>query len=136
MAAYGEITLPWADGDYAFRLGFRQIGEFEEKFDGSFLAYCQRLAGGDAKFNEIREIIRLGLIGGGMEPAKALSLVKGYVEERPPSESLAIAILIARSGAFGSASYHEKKKTKQKRSRKNTSASTSEISSELPAPLE
>lgn len=109
MAAYGEMTLPWADGDYTFRLGFKEISQFEEKFEGSFLGYCTRMANGDAKFNEIREIVRLGLIGGGLEPPKALSLVRDYVEERPPSESLPIAILIARAGAFGSTEYHEKK---------------------------
>lgn len=108
MAAYGEVSLPWADGDYTFRLGFKQISSFEEKFNTSFLAYCSRLASGDAKFSELRETIRLGLIGGGQDPGKALSLVKEYVEERPPSESLALAIIIAQSGAFGSGDSEKK----------------------------
>ena len=38
---------------------------------------------GDAWPHEVREVIRLGLIGGGMKTDRALVLVKRHVEGRP-----------------------------------------------------
>ena len=40
---------------------------------------------------DISETIRLGLVGGGLEPVKATKLVRRYVEDRPPLESLMVA---------------------------------------------
>jgi hypothetical protein len=50
---------------------------------------------------DISHVIRLGLIGAGMEPAKALTLVRAYVEERPPVENLPIAQAIIMAACMG-----------------------------------
>ena len=56
-----------------------------------------RVDGGQWFIDDLRETIRIGLIGGGLEPVKALALVKRYVDDRPFAESIthARAILLA-----------------------------------------
>ena len=54
----------------------------------------RRAAAGDWFVDEPREIIRLGLIGGGTTPADALRLIRIYYDERPFLENLALAVEI------------------------------------------
>ncbi len=62
----------------------------EECKAGPFEVYS-RLLTGRWKLAEISNTIRLGLIGGGMSPADALTFITSYVENRPPMESLGLA---------------------------------------------
>ncbi len=52
------------------------------------------------RVHEVRDIIRLGLIGGGTAPADALRLVRSYVEQRPILESVPLALRIVESGLY------------------------------------
>jgi hypothetical protein len=91
MSRDGSITLPFADGDKTFRLAWGQLVKLQEATDaGPFVVYRRLMAGG-WKMEDISHTIRLGLIGGGMTPEKALTFVRDYVESRPPMESLALA---------------------------------------------
>jgi hypothetical protein len=87
--------LPWADGDYSFRLAWGELVQLQEACDAGPLVILSRLGGGSWKVQEIAAVIRLGLIGGGTAPADALRLTRDYVEARPPMEntSLAYAVL-------------------------------------------
>lgn len=125
MSAYGEITEEFGDGEHTFRLGYKEISQFEEKFDLAFMAFINRIAEGNAKIVEVREIIRLGLIGGGMEAPKTIPLLKAFVEEAPLADYMAVALKIAQSGAFGSEAYRTKKaeaKSKKNSQRGSTSS--------------
>jgi hypothetical protein len=51
--------------------------------------------------NDVREVIRLALIGGGMKPTPAFMLVKRYCDDRPLGESLAIAHAVLLSAVVG-----------------------------------
>ena len=55
----------------------------------------------DAWPNDVREILRLGLIGGGMKPFEALAMVKRYVEERPLLESMLVAAAVMQAALAG-----------------------------------
>ena len=92
-----KIDLTWADGEYTFRLPIAQLEELQEKCGAGPPAIFQRLCASSWMVRDVRETIRLGLIGGGMAPAKALSLVQRYVDERPLGENAptAQAILLA-----------------------------------------
>ncbi|OLP44648.1 gene transfer agent family protein [Rhizobium oryziradicis] len=87
MAGHGSITLDWADGEYTFRLPLKQLEELEQRFDRSIFVITDRMATRTATSSEIREVLRLGLIGGGAKPADALPLVRKYVDERPLDEN-------------------------------------------------
>lgn len=99
MSRHGAIELPWADGDYSFRLGLDQIEELEAKRDLSIFEIARRLSPERraARLADISQVIRVGLIGGGTKPVEALALVRRHVDERPLDESrdLAYAIVLA-----------------------------------------
>ena len=80
---FAEITLTWADGDYPFRLGLSELEELERNLDLSIYAVAYGLRDMTAKTIVIREVLRNGLIGGGMPPADALAKVRRYVDELP-----------------------------------------------------
>lgn len=78
MSGDGSITLPYGDGMHVFRLRIGELRELEEKRnDGPYNIY-QRLAVFGFRVDDIRETLRLGLIGGGMSPHLALGMVSKY----------------------------------------------------------
>jgi hypothetical protein len=83
-----SITLTWADGDYIFRLKLGQLRELQEKCDAGPAEIYRRCVTHTWRIDDIRETIRLGLIGGGTTPEAALKLVKTYVDDRPLMESV------------------------------------------------
>lgn len=91
MTRDASITLPFADGDYTFRLAWGELTKLQEACDaGPFLIWSD-LLNGQWRVEQITNVIRLGLIGGGRQPEEALKLVRGYVEDRPPLQTLALA---------------------------------------------
>ncbi len=104
------LTADWADGTHIFVLRIGELEKLQEKTGAGPEELMGRLMvlpardGGIAasirhgllqpKATDLREIIRLGLIGGGMDPIKALALIKEYVDERPRAESYGIAFSI------------------------------------------
>lgn len=112
MSRSGEITLDFGDNTYPFRLGYGELEQLQESLDvgpwylmglfaslGSFVLNPEAVRGLGVKMP--REIIRLGLIGGGMKPVEALRLVRTYVEQRPPDESVGIAYKVLEAALRG-----------------------------------
>lgn len=98
MTANGRVTLSWADGEHDFNLA--KIGlvlELEDKCGCGVMEVFSRLREGRWRFNDIRETVRLGLIGGGKTPPQALLLTQRYVDVRPWQENVltAQAVLMA-----------------------------------------
>jgi hypothetical protein len=101
-----SITLTWADGDYLFRLGYGEMMQLQEACDAGPVWILGRLQMPSAdnrgwRVQDVAQVLRLGLIGGGMEPIKALRLVREYVEQRPSMESLLQAQAILSAGLVG-----------------------------------
>lgn len=104
MARDGSVgigPLLWADGEYMFKLGWGELALLQEATDCGPLFLLDRLGGKNWRVGDISATIRLGLIGGGTEPAKALKLVKDYVESRPPLENASIAYVVLAAGVQG-----------------------------------
>ncbi len=102
MSRDASVGLDWADGHYTFRLSWGQLIELQEKLDAGPSYILDKLWKNEWKVQYISEIIRLGLIGGGETPTKALSLTKNYVQDRPPLENLSLSqaiLAIALTGA-------------------------------------
>jgi len=98
MAANGEIELTWADGQHKFNIAkLKCVLELEDKCGVGIAEVFERIRNGKWRFNDIRETLRLGLIGAGMIPDRALMLVQRYVDDRPWSENVlpAQAVIIA-----------------------------------------
>ena len=91
MGRDAKIDLDWADSHYDFRLAWGQLIELQEQCDAGPFVILQRLSTGQWKLHDISHTIRLALIGGGVEPAKAMKLTRDYVESRPPLENVMLA---------------------------------------------
>lgn len=91
MSRDASVTLPWANGKYTFRLAWSELIKLQEETDSGPGLVLHRLTSLDCRVQDISHTIRLGLIGGGMEPTKALQMVTDYVESRPPLENRALA---------------------------------------------
>lgn len=76
------VELVWGDGPQRFRLPIGQLRELQDKCDAGPARILGRLGGVDWKIDDIRETLRLGLIGGGMVPSAAYTLVKRYIDDR------------------------------------------------------
>lgn len=89
MSSDGSVSLAWADGDYRFRLPIGQLRELQDKCGAGPQEIYSRLMDGTWRVDDLRETIRLGLIGGGVDPVRALALVRNYVDppERPSSRT-------------------------------------------------
>lgn len=101
MSRDASITLTWADGDFKFRLGWGELEELQEKTDAGPQVVLQRLHAGTWRVQDISNTIRLALIGGGLSPEEAVKKVRFYVEQRPPAESVPIALVVLSAGLIG-----------------------------------
>lgn len=101
MSRNAHIAIDWADGTYQFRLAYGQLAELQEKTGCGPQFLLRRIVDGSWKVEDLRETIRIGLIGGGLDPLKALNLVRLYVEQRPLLESVAPAQAILGAALFG-----------------------------------
>ena len=76
------------------------------------------------RIEDISHSIRLGLIGGGLEPAKALDLVQSYAEKRPPLENLMLAYAIVAAGVQGAPDEPLKKPRGRAKAKSSTTSRT------------
>ena len=82
-----SIELDWGDGRHKFALPIGQLRELQDKCDAGPNRILQRLSGVDWRIDDIREVMRLGLIGGGTKPTDAHLMCVRYVDNRPFMES-------------------------------------------------
>jgi hypothetical protein len=82
ITVHGAMELDWADGTYAFRLTVAGLLELESKSGAPIAVIVDRVHRGGHNLNDVRETIRLGLIGGGMAPDKALRLVREQIDDK------------------------------------------------------
>lgn len=97
MDGSGKITLEWGDGENAFRLDLKRLRDLQDKTGVGPEALYRRVATGDWRIEDLRETIRLGLVGGGMDEVKAAKLMRSYFDDGPylKHKPMAIAILLA-----------------------------------------
>lgn len=100
MSANGLRTIIWAGGEDDFCLA--KVGlilDLESRCGAGIAAIFNRLENGTWWLSDVRETIRLGLIGGGMLPEPAMARVKNHVDLNEnglaPSVLMASAIIQA-----------------------------------------
>ncbi len=92
----------FGDGEKLFAFPSRDlIIELETKTGHGVGAIFRRFRNSDYSLNEVTEIIRLGLIGGGTAPQEADRLVSVYAIGRPLSEVFAVADGVITTLFFG-----------------------------------
>lgn len=101
MSRLATVDFDWADDNYSFALKIEQLIELQEKCDAGPAFVLARLQQKLWRVEDVRETIRLGLIGAGMEPRKATKLVRTWVDERPLAENVIVAEAIVAAALYG-----------------------------------
>lgn len=78
MSRSAKVTLPFGDGAHDFALLVGQLEELQEKCDAGPEFIHGRIVSGHWKIADIRDTLRLGLVGAGMEAITAAILVDRY----------------------------------------------------------
>lgn len=134
-----EIALPFADGEYLFRLPIKRIVEIEAKA-GPIDVVKHRLMNGGWSIHDVVETLRQGIIGGGkgwvngvameVTSLRANSLIDNYVDGQALAEHHLTARAIIAALYVGYAPAQEVKKkapVKRPRRSRSTGASSSTI---------
>jgi|SRR5215204_1880696 len=102
MTTDGTISLIiWGDDEHRFKLALGQLRELQDKREAGAIEILDRFRERKWRVDDVREVIRLGLIGGGMAPVDAFTLINRYVDNRPIMESLPVAFTILATALLG-----------------------------------
>lgn len=84
MSRDGSLERFFGDGEYRFRLAWKQLEKLQERLDCGPLVILDRLLKGHWMIADVREVIRWGLIGGGMDVNAAAKMILLYATDQPP----------------------------------------------------
>ena len=101
MSRSGAIELAWNGGTHSFRLAIGEWVKLQEKCDCGPPELLARLMEKRWRIDDLREPIRLGLIGGGLAPVEANRLVADWVDARPFAENVPLARAIVLASLVG-----------------------------------
>lgn len=76
----GTVVIDWADGKYPVRLGIGELQELERKTNTGTLELYRRVSAEKWRINDLREILRNGLIGGGMPLLEVNGMIARYFD--------------------------------------------------------
>lgn len=99
--AYGSIEIEWPDETRKYHLRWGELRELQDKTGRGPWEIFERFATRRFFVDEVREVVRLGLVGGGCAPGTAIQMVRRYVEERPIAESVPMAQAILGAAIMG-----------------------------------
>ncbi len=101
MSRDASTSAVFGDDEHTFRMALGELRELQEKTGVSPFAVLARLVAYMPMVDDAPEIIRLGLVGGGMVPVDAVRLTERYARQRPPAESIPLATAILKAGLLG-----------------------------------
>jgi Phage tail tube protein, GTA-gp10 len=121
MSGDGSTTVFWGDGETRFRISIGGFAELQEKINGRRAAaglpgvgpstLANAIRANDAWPDDVRDILRIGLVGAGMKPHEAHRKLVLYFDRRPPVESYLAAFAVLVGAFVGIADDDLKKKT-------------------------
>lgn len=92
----------FGDVEHAFRLDPAMILELERVVGAGIGGLSRRFFAGDFRFAELTEVLRLALIGGGIDPQEAKALVDAYAGRMSVTALYAVALPVIETVMFGS----------------------------------
>jgi hypothetical protein len=122
-AINGSIRFVWAGDERLFRLRLGELRELQTLCDAGPEEIKDRILLGKWRVDDLREVLRLGLIGGGMDPIKAIALMKQHFDEVEPLKNKTPAFLVITAGLCGDPQDEVGKKAGAEESQKSGSAS-------------
>lgn len=130
MSRDGSCELVFNGQRTFFKLAWRELMKIQEACDAGPYVVLDRLVTGRWQLQDISEVIKWGLIGGGMNQAQALTLIETEVEGRRPLDSLVIAQHVLGAGLVGTPEEDPGKKSEAASQEETTNSRTG--SSDLP----
>jgi hypothetical protein len=111
MSADGSVELFFGDGTHRFRLAIGQFRELQEKVNGRRIlvgappigpaTLLEALQTNNAWPDDMRDVLRLGLVGGGMKPQEAHRLLLNNFDDKPPQSIGPTVFLILLAALVG-----------------------------------
>lgn len=101
MAMDGSVEFEWGDGLHKFRLGLDEARELQTKTGVGPYRLMRRIAEGDWLIDDLRETIRIGMVGGGADPAAAMNLIRTYFDKHPKTKNIEPALRILHAFHIG-----------------------------------
>lgn len=96
------VRLDFGDDEHAFRLRIGELRELQELCDAGPPVVFARLGSAAYRVEDVRETLRLGLIGGGMPATEAMRLARRYVDEVPAwAANASLAYIVLGAALFG-----------------------------------
>jgi len=93
MSRNGHIDLEYAGRIRRFRLAIGELEELQEATGFGPVALLQRFFADDHNFVEVREVLRIGLMGGGVDASEAYELVRD-LHQQPIVPAVASATVV------------------------------------------
>lgn len=97
----GGIPILWGDGEHRWRLRIRDLREIESTLDLGIYQLHERIARQQWRVRDLETIVRLALIGGGMEAPAATRMIAAEMDRWPLLETAAACqavVLLALTG--------------------------------------
>lgn len=111
MSADASVELFFGDAEYKFRIGIGEFRELQEKVNSRRIAMglsatgpttlANALRANDAWPDDVRDVLRIALVGGGMKPNAAHRLLVRYFDDRPPMEFYLTAFTVLMAAFVG-----------------------------------
>lgn len=101
MSDAPSVTRFFGDAERTFSLPAELICELERKTGRGIGGLCRSLTAMEFRHQELLEVVRLGLIGGGEEPEIAAGLVAAYAKPLPVMKLYALALPVIETVMFG-----------------------------------
>lgn len=101
MSRRGDIELVFGDGKHRFRLAIGELGDLEKATGLGPFELFEKFIAKRWRVGEIREVIRIGLIGGGMSKMEAVELVDEHIDDWPWVENVSIALEVLNAALAG-----------------------------------
>lgn len=96
------MKLTWVGGEHAFALKIGQLRALQQACDAGPEQILSRIWAGEWRVDDLAEVIRLGLVGGGDVAAKdAGQLVTGLMEKHPLMQFKPIAQAVLMDALIG-----------------------------------
>lgn len=108
MSADGSVIVNFGGEERKFRLAIGELRELQESINRNRgehpigpWSLLQLVMKGDAWPDDLREVLRLGLIGGGCKPHLVPGLLKRYFDEQPLMWSCVPALQVLKAALLG-----------------------------------
>lgn len=89
-----EVVLPFGDGPHNFALKWKQLEHLEKACNSSVSEIAGRVIGLAPRCDDVKNVIQLGLEGGGMPPVQVQQMMDRYFDSPLASTSAEMSNLL------------------------------------------